>query len=183
MPHPMGPNNPGSFEPVQRVTRKLMPPRPEWNLLGPYIPRRWREALTKINKRLVLQYFPSGGFWSVCLMMPRTKLLFKQAVLSLTNDKGKSQPPSWGMLHAIKRGMWAFRHQGMDYELNRLDQRFEAADQKRVGRQSDQLLAAIMRSLAKLDPTSRELGLSRVCVPEGGGYGHGSNSPLLAKGS
>lgn len=190
MQHPGGAHNPSSLEAVERMTRKLMRPRPEWNALGPYIPKRWREALLRINKRFVLQYFPMGvapggarnGFWSVCLKLPNTKLLFKQSIMSLVDRFGRFEMPSFGMLQAIKRGMWSFKHQGMLHELDRADRALDAADQKRTGVENDQLLDNIMKSLARLNPSSRDLNLGRVCVPAFGGPNNGRKQTILGAG-
>lgn len=175
MNNPMGAFNPACMEMAERMSRKMVPPKPGWNLMGPYISRRWREALARINKRLVLQYFPYGkiagskerGFWSVCLKMPRTNLLFKQAVISLVDDNGKFSPPSWGMLAAIKRGMWRFRHEGFDAELDTLDRQLDAAGQKRQDKEQINLFDSIMKTMERLDPSTRKLGLSRISVPQG----------------
>lgn len=198
MNNPMGAFNPACMEVAERMDKKLMPPKPGWNLMGPYISRRWRDALARINKRLVLQYFPYGkiagskerGFWSVCLKMPRTKLLFKQAVISLVDDNGKFSPPSWGMLAAIKRGMWRFRHEGFDAELDTLDRQLDAAGQKRQDEEQTDLFDRIMKTMEKLDPSSRELGLSRISVPDCGpdafwnkGHNHGSSATISTKSS
>lgn len=168
--HPMGAGNPAALESVERMTRKLMPPRPEWNAVGPYITKRWRAALKRISPRLVLQYFPYGmlpgtsrqGFWAICWQMPMTKLLFKQSVMSLIDQFGRFQAPSYEMLAAIKRGMWKSKHEGITAEMDALDLKLDAADQKRAKSQGDDLYDSIMRSLTKLNP---KMDQSRILVP------------------
>ncbi len=152
---------------------RVVSPRPDWNSVGPYITERWRRGLKKISSRLALQYFPTGcipgtgvrGFWAVCMRLPRSGLLYKQNVLMLTDAQGCFRHPDWGTLHELKVSWYRQRHEGMDAIFDSIDREIEFEREAEEDRQRAALLEAVERTITQLDPSSRELGLARVCVP------------------
>lgn len=170
----LGPFNPASWERDERVHKNLMPPRPSWNAQGPHICASWRRALVRISDRLVLQYFPHGqiagvgrqGFWAVCLRLPRSRWLFKQAVVTMHDpNTGVFAHPTWQMLADIRKAWHQAKHEGWDAIWDSMDRNIVAEDLKREQRAEKQIEENIERDLAQLNPSSRELGLARVCVP------------------
>jgi hypothetical protein len=169
MRHPMGPHNPACEERQPRMDKKVMPPRPDWNALGPYISKRWRAALARISPRLTLQYFPYGvipgtgvrGFWAVCMRLPRSRMLYKQTVLSLTDGRGRVQHPDWGMLHELKHAWHTQRHEGMDAIFDSIDAEMEGEQGEIEQREFEALYDKVERDLAKV----KYQNPSHVAVP------------------
>lgn len=173
--NPTGPYNPASTEHDDlRMPIKVMEPRPDWNLLGPYICKRWRDALSRINDRLVLQYFPSGhlslpdgrvviGFWAVCQRLRRTRLLYKQTVIHLHDPlTGEFRQPSWKTLDMLRREWWRQKHVGMEAIYDEIDAELAKDEELAEKKHMERLRQSVDKSIAALNPSLR---LPRIVVP------------------
>lgn len=170
----LGPFNPASWERDDRVHRNLMPPKPSWNRQGPHICASWRRALARISDRLVLQFFPHGqiagvghrGFWAVCLRLPRSRWLFKQAVVNMMDPvTGVFIHPTWQMLSDIRRAWHQAKHEGWDAIWDSMDRNIVAEDLAREASAEQQLTDKIEQDIIRMDPSASKLGLARICVP------------------
>lgn len=169
--HPGGPRFAGSLEDQPRHVRNLMPARPRLNALGPPIPLWWRRELEKIDKRFVLQFHPTGrvqgspkilGFWAVCTRLPRSGLLFKQHVLTLTDQNGCHRTPDARDIKRIKEGWWITKNEGFYAIFDEIDRNADIQEAEYEQRCHEEQCDLIDKVLVKVDPVLR---LPRVCVP------------------
>jgi len=119
---------------LQAQRRWMMPPRPEWNAIGPRLPLWFTKRLKRIDAQLTLQYMPPrssrhpdgvdptllpSGAWVICRRMPRTGWLFKQWVYSLADAKGNTVMPTMDLLKMINMAYRLWRR-GKGTEMERM---------------------------------------------------------------
>lgn len=107
---------------MQNVLRRnMMFPNRAWNRQGPHIPGWFRRRLVKIDRTLVLQFMPPmhpleflraggvdcrlfpDGLWAVCRKLPRSGMLLKKFVWTLTGVGCRHTRPSFQTLRIIRK--------------------------------------------------------------------------------
>lgn len=109
---------------MNSLRENFMEPNRNWNSVGPKVPIWFRQALERLDRRLVLQFMPpdyfdekgvsSGqypfGVWIIARRMPRTGwlLISKQWTFSLSDLAGRYKIPDHGDLKLLRvaKNMW-----------------------------------------------------------------------------
>ena len=109
---------------IQSVLRSgLMMPRPDWNRIGPKIPKWFRAKLKKLDKYLYLQFMPPSyadpdgvdgnqfpyGVWTICRYLPNSRWLLKRWTWHLSDAQGFYSPPDGNTVAILKYAYDCYR--------------------------------------------------------------------------
>ena len=161
---------------LKTMHRFFMSPRPDWNSLGPYVPGWFRARLKRIDKRLVLQFMPPAtqvpggvnaalhpqGVWAICRRLPRSGLLYKRWIFSLSDEKGRYRGVTMDMIDMLRysRNLWRRGQVGKLEEW--FDRSIAALKQASRDKQRQQKLCEIAATMRRWNMTS---GKPRVFWP------------------
>jgi len=146
----------------------LMEPRPDWNRLGPYVPRWFRDRMSEIDPDLTLQFWPPqprmpAGFWSICLKLPHTRLLWKKSVMDLYDPMtGRYTPPDARHLKMLRYARNLSMRDGTEEMIRQTDRDLAEATKAKHFACKDRLGDAIERSLSRRGITWRHFGKTVV---------------------
>lgn len=117
------------------ISHYVMPPRPDWNAIGPRLPRWFLSQLRQVDDMLVAQYIPPApimesklspllfpnGVWAICRRMRRTGWLYKRWCWSLAGPDGELLMPTPETIRVLRlsRNLWRCR------QADRLDDAFD----------------------------------------------------------
>lgn len=157
------------------MAQHLMLPRPDWNALGPYINQSFRDRLSEIDHDLVLQFFPPDpllrhqfpyGFWSVCMRLRHTRMLYKKSVLDLY-DPTNLQFVQPGPMHLemLRRARARSFSSGLDALVKECDRHLAESEKKKHSKYIHDLGNRVDASLRHFNVTWKKLGKAVAFVP------------------
>ena len=110
---------------IQKYLRAMMVrPRPEWNKIGPRVPAWFKRALTKIDRRLTLQFLPPitkviggvpasmfpEGVWAILMKAPSSGLLHRRWTWNLCDHLGRYRQPGRDTIQLLRVGHAMYRN-------------------------------------------------------------------------
>ena len=100
----------------------VMPPRPDWNAIGPRLPIWFIKQLNQLDPQLVTQFMPPApilgsklnsqlfpyGAWAICRRMRRTGWLHRRWAWSLCGPNGEPLTPTPETIRVLRisRNLW-----------------------------------------------------------------------------
>lgn len=138
----------------------VMAPRPDWNSSGPRLPAWFRLALSRVDRRLVLQFIPPKlagctegvdpyqfprGVWTICRLMRGTGWLLKRWIWSLSDARGNYQEPGPDTIELLRMARDLWRRDCVDHLERRMDDCIESVKSDRVRNNKDELRAYMAR--------------------------------------
>ncbi len=157
------------------VQRNLMAPRPDWNRLGPRLPRWFRRRLKEVDPQLEMQFMPPRsstrpregvdsmqfpeGVWVICYRMRHTRWLYRRWVYRLATPEGRPDMPRRDLVQLLK---WAtnLRRNGRERHLLDLYERGS------MQVHTEKVAASKERELIALENTMRERNICDRLRPQ-----------------
>lgn len=116
-----------------QLKRSILPPRPDWNQMGPPVPLWFRRQVEMIDKDWTLQFVPPRsqdpegvpddiypeGVWDICYKLPRSGYLRPVAVYSLADEDGYFSMPTPKIIEMLRLAK-ALIIQGQGHRLNEM---------------------------------------------------------------
>ena len=156
--------SPQALHLLEQLHESYMDPRPDWNFLGPPLPRWFREGIKRIDSLLTLQFIPpavveSGrgcdpdrfpkGVWVVCRRMRSSRLLHKTWVCGLVDAIGLPKPPTPQLLKVIRFAYNGMRNRHQDHLAEEFSRQVASLHSEKCVQSRQRKLAKIADSMRR----------------------------------
>lgn len=154
---------------LTQLHESYMDPRPDWNFLGPPLPRWFREGIKRIDSLLTLQFIPPAvnegdrgcdpdrfpeGVWVVCRRLRSSRLLHKTWVCGLVDAVGMPKPPTPNLLKVLRFAYNGMRNRHEDRLAEEFSRQVAGLHAEVCQAKREQKLAKIADSMRRRDMRS-----------------------------